>query len=146
MMDIEKIIEDWLKDAKIDRTDLTAESIRIPLLHGKYLKLYSDARMRLKHLRIKKKTLTQALTDYYAGDLNNESDLEKIGKEPWPKVTLKQDRASLVEADGLMVKMNIKIAYQEELVDVLEEIMKHINQRNFIIKNAIDFLRFEMGG
>jgi hypothetical protein len=44
-----------------------------------------------------------------------------------------------------MIELNIKIAYQSELVEVLEEIMKNINTRGFVIKNSIDFLRFTSG-
>ena len=44
-----------------------------------------------------------------------------------------------------MVELNVKIAYQTELVEVLEEIMKNINTRGFVIKNSIDFLRFTNG-
>jgi hypothetical protein len=44
-----------------------------------------------------------------------------------------------------MVQINTKIAYQQEMVDVLEEILKSINTRGFAIKNSIDFLKFTNG-
>ena len=42
--------------------------------------------------------------------------------------------------------MNLKVAYQNEKVELLETIIKSISNRNFIIKNAIDWNRFVMGG
>ena len=80
--------------------------------------------------------------DYYRGDLNNPQDLDEIGREPYPHKRLKQEVSSYVESDNEMIELNIKIAYQSELVEVLEEIMKNINTRGFVIKNSIDFLRF----
>jgi len=40
-----------------------------------------------------------------------------------------------------MVDLNTKIGYYEEVVSVLEEILKALNNRNFQIKNAIDWRR-----
>ena len=84
--------------------------------------------------------------DYYKGDLNNPEDLQEIDREPWPKKVLKQDLRYHIESDKEMVDINIKVAYQEELVDVCQEIIKNINNRGFVIKNSIDFMRFTMGG
>ena len=39
-----------------------------------------------------------------------------------------------------------EIAFQNEKVELLETIIKSISNRNFIIKNAIDWNRFVMGG
>ena len=84
--------------------------------------------------------------NYYKGELNNPEDLEEIGREPWPKKVLKQDLRYHIESDKEMVDINIKVAYQEELVDVCQEIIKNINNRGFVINNSIDFMRFTMGG
>ena len=135
----------WQSDCRIDETELSLESIKTPQLHGKYLKYYSDERLRLRSLKIRRKELNLKLSDYYRGDLNNPEDLEEIGREPWPKKVLKQDITSYVECDADMIALNTKVAYQEELVDVLTEIIKGINGRGYVIKNSIDFLRFTNG-
>ncbi len=135
----------WQKDCKIDETELSLESLNVPALHAKYLKIYSTQRLKLRSLNLKKKELKVKLGDYYKGDLNNPEDLKEIGREPWPKKVLKQDLYDYVEGDVDMIALNTKIVYQEEFVDVLTEIVKNINGRGYVIKNSIDFLKFSMG-
>ena len=133
------------KDCKIDETELSLESLNVPSLHAKYLKIYSNEKLKLRSLNLKKKDLKVRLSDYYKGDLNNPEDLKEIGREPWPKKVLKQDLYDYVEGDVDMIALNTKIVYQEEFVDVLTEIIKSINGRGYVIKNSIDFLKFTMG-
>ena len=38
-----------------------------------------------------------------------------------------------------MIELNLKIVYQQEVVDVLDEILKSINNRNWIIRNAVEW-------
>lgn len=144
-MKIDDIIGMWQDDVKIDETELSRESINTPILHGKYLKHFSEQRLKLRSLKLKHKQLQSKLMDYYRGDLNNPQDLAEIGREPYPHKRLKQEINTYVESDTEMVDLNIKVAYQTELVEVLEEIMKNINTRGFVIKNSIDFLRFTSG-
>ena len=138
---IEDIISSWREDCKLDDTELDTEALRIPNLHAKYLKMLAENRVKLRALRIKQKQLSQTLYDYYKGDLNNPEDLAAIKREPWPKTVLKQDMPMYIESDEEMVKMNSKVAMQEEIVGVCEEILKSINNRGFQIKNAIDWRR-----
>ena len=144
-MKIDDVVEMWKKDCKIDETELSLESLNIPSLHAKYLKIYSNEKLKLRSLNLKKKDLKVRLSDYYKGDLNNPEDLKEIGREPWPKKVLKQDLYDYVEGDVDMIALNTKIVYQEEFVDVLTEIIKSINGRGYVIKNSIDFLKFTMG-
>ena len=144
-MKIDDVVGMWQKDCKIDETELSLESLNVPALHAKYLKIYSTQRLKLRSLNLKKKELKVKLGDYYKGDLNNPEDLKEIGREPWPKKVLKQDLYDYVEGDVDMIALNTKIVYQEEFVDVLTEIVKNINGRGYVIKNSIDFLKFTMG-
>ena len=144
-MKIDDVVAMWQKDCKIDETELSLESLNVPALHAKYLKIYSTQRLKLRSLNLKKKELKVKLGDYYKGDLNNPEDLKEIGREPWPKKVLKQDLYDYVEGDVDMIALNTKIVYQEEFVDVLTEIVKNINGRGYVIKNSVDFLKFTMG-
>jgi hypothetical protein len=47
IFDIEKILSEWEKDSAIGQ-DLSEASIGTPLLHAKYLKLYSQAKIKLR--------------------------------------------------------------------------------------------------
>lgn len=138
-MNIEDIMNMWIQDAKIDDVDLDHESLGVPNLHAKYLKLLYQQKLRLRKLNIQKKSLVKVLSEYYKGDLNNPEDLKEIQREPWSRTILKQDINSYVDSDDEMIKLFTKIAYQEEVVSLLEDIMKNINNRTFHIKNAIEW-------
>lgn len=146
MEDIETILEVWTKeDSKIDDTELAMESINIPMLHGKYLKYYHEYKSSFNKLKIKSDKLKQILKEYYRGDLNNPEDLKIIGREPYPKTVLRQELYDYVENDEEYIKLKNKLTQLEEAIEILEQILKSINVRNFAIKNAIDFLKFTNG-
>jgi len=138
-MTIEEIMDMWLQDAKIDDVELDRESLSVPNLHAKYLKILYSEKLKLRKFNIQKKTLVKVLTEYYKGDLNNPEDLKEIQREPWSRTVLKQDLSSYVDSDDEMIKLFTKIAYQEEVVSILEDILKSINNRGFHIKSAIDW-------
>lgn len=140
-MKLEEVIEMWTKDAKIDDVELDRESLNIPTLHGKYLKIYYEEKLKLKKYKIQYKKLSKVLSEYYRGDLNNPDDLESIKREPWPKTVLKQDIPQYVEGDEEMINHVTRMVYQEEVVLLLEDILKIINNRGFQIKNAIEWRR-----
>jgi len=136
---IDKIIEMWTVDSKIDDVELDTESLKIPSLHAKYLKLLYEQKLRLKSLAIKRKTLTRVLSEYYKGDLNHPEDLKELDREPWQRTVLKQDLPSYIDSDKDMIKLLTRMSYQEEVVSLLEDILKSINNRGFQIKNGIEW-------
>ena len=138
-MNIEEIMDMWTQDARIDDVDLDRESLGVPNLHAKYLKVLYQQKLKLRKLNIQKKTLVKVLGEYYKGDLNNPEDLKDIQREPWSHTILKADINSYVDSDEEMIKLLTKTAYQEEVVLLLEDIMKNINNRTFHIKNAIEW-------
>jgi len=46
-MKIDEIIEEWQKDAKIDDVELDTESLNVPMLHAKYLKIYATEKVKM---------------------------------------------------------------------------------------------------
>ena len=136
---IDSITEQWITDAKIDDVELDTESLKIPSLHAKYLKLLYQEKLKLKSYLIKRKTLSRVLAEYYRGDLNHPEDLKELQREPWSRTVLKQDLQSYVDSDDDMIKLLTKISYQEEVVSLLEDIIKNINNRGVQIKNSIEW-------
>ena len=145
-MKLEELLDLWKNDSKVDDIDLDTESLKIPELHGKYLKYLYDSRIQLRALKIKQKSLYNKLGQYYRGELNNPEDLKELKREPWPKVVLKQDIPEYIGADNSMMSLQSKIAYQEELVGCCEDILKNINNRGFQIRAAIDWRRLTQFG
>lgn len=143
---IKEVIGMWQEDVKINETELSHESLKIPILHGKYLRLFSEERLKLRFLKIRQKQLMQKLTEYYNGELNSSpEDLAEIKREPYAYTRSKGSVIVYVENDKEIIDLNIRISYQQELVEVLEEIIKAINNRGFVIKNSLDFIKFING-
>jgi len=138
-MKIEDIMKEWKNDAKIDDINLDSSSIDIPMLHAKWLEIRTKAKSKLIGLQYKKKKLTKTLYEYYRGNLNNPDDLKEINREPLLNKPLNSETTIYVDADEEMIHLNLRIAAQEEIVDVLTEILKSINNRNWVIKAAVDY-------
>ena len=136
---VDEIAEMWIKDAVIDDVELDTESLKVPTLHAKYLKILYQEKLKLKSFNLKRKTVSRVLGEYYRGDLNSPEDLRELQREPWSRTVLKQDLSNYVDSDKDMIKLLTKISYQEEVVSLLEDIIKNINNRGFQIKNSIDW-------
>ena len=68
--------------------------------------------------------------------------------KPDQKVKLKILRAdvpSYLEADPDVIKLSLKIGFQDEIVAYLESIIKHISNRNFLLKTIVDWEKFRTG-
>jgi phosphoenolpyruvate synthase/pyruvate phosphate dikinase len=143
-MKLEEIEALWEQDAKVDRTDLDNESLKIPMLHSKYYKIYLREKIQLKSEEQEYKQFYKLKHEYYTGKLSQE-DLNEYGWEPFQFV-LKNDLQVYVDADKDIANRLLKLQVQREKVDLLENIIKTLNGRGFLIKNAIDFIRFTSGG
>lgn len=143
-MNIEEINEMWAKDCKIDETNLIRESSRIPELHNKYYNLFFRETLKVKKLRADFIELEKAKSEYYKGSMD-ELELKRRGWVPNPLKILRQDLDKYIQSDKEIVAMSLKISFHEERANYLESIVRHINNRNFIIKNMIDFMKFQSG-
>lgn len=145
-MKIEEVFEMWQHDAKIDDVELDTEALNVPVLHGKYLKLFYEQKLKLKKYKIQYKTLNKTLSEYYRGELNNPEDLKVIGREPWEKHVLKADIQQYIEGDHQMIDLVTRMVYQEQVVSLLEDIMRSINNRGFQINAAINWRKLTQFG
>jgi len=50
-----------------------------------------------------------------------------------------------MDADERLNKIDLKIRYYDVMLRFLEEVIKMISNRNYSIKNAIDFMKFTAG-
>ena len=143
-MKLDEILNMWAEDCHVDRTELGDEALKIPKLHSKYLRCFTEERLTLRKLEEEKRELLKTKNDYYRGVLPEE-DLKANGWEPFRYNVLKSDIPMHIDADQDIIKMNLKIAMQQEKVDTLESIIKSISNRGYLIKSAIDFERFKVG-
>jgi len=143
-MSTDDISELWAKDSKIDETNLMGESKRIPELHSKYYNLYYKEALRVKKLKYDYKELEHAKREYYDGSMAEE-DLRERGWTPYQKKVLRNDLDKYIAADKDIIQISLKIDYHSARANYLEDIVKTIHSRNFIIKNIIDIMKFQAG-
>lgn len=140
--DVERL---WLEDCKIDDTNLIGESARIPELHAKYHSMLCKEALRLKKFKTDYDELVKAKTEYYNGSIS-EDELIARKWEPNPLKILRQDINIYIQADKDIINLSLRTGVQEQVVRFLEDIVRQINSRNFVIKNMIEWAKFSNGG
>lgn len=143
-MDIENILEEWQTDCKMDRTHLDREAVTIPQLHHKYFKIMVSERLLMRKLEAEMKQLKLDKHEFYTQGHTKETQ-DKGWTLPSKGLILKADLPMYMEADSEIVSLNLRIGYQLEKIDLLESIIKMVMNRNFQIKSAIDWIKFEQG-
>ena len=128
-------------DLKIDDTELDLESIRTPQVHNKYLKIYTQSCLQLKRVRDERKVLYRDKWEYYTG----KSAPEVYQAKPFDLKILKADVGIYIDADSEYQEIGQKEAYLEKMVDYTERVLKEINNRNWNIRNAIEWKKFLHG-
>ena len=134
----------WALDAKVDRTELGEESLRIPQLHSKYYNLFSVERMALRQLENDYKALYRIKFEYYNGTIS-EDDLRANGWEPFMLRVLKSDINVYIQSDTDLSKLQLRIEMQKEKVEFLGSIIKNLPARGYQIKAALDWEKFKVG-
>ncbi len=144
-MNFESLFSEWEKDAEIDKTDLANEALKIPKLHHKYYKLLVTEKSRLKKLESDYKKLRLEKTEFFTQGHDDETRT-KGWKLPAKGIIIKSDIPMYLDADSDLIELSLQIGIQLEKVEFLESIIKTLNNRGYIIKTAVDFIRFTMGG
>ena len=143
-MTLDQILDDWKKDSAIDSTELGVESIKIPELHSKYMQIYFSERQRLRGYEFQMKEVYLRKYEYY-NDRMSQEELEQYSLEPFVKRLMKNEVDHYIDADKDINNVKMKITAQNEKISLLEEIVKNLNQRNFQIRNAIEWAKFTNG-
>lgn len=143
-MTLDEIFDNWSEDSKIRKTDLDDESLKIPLLHSKYLKMHTTERLSLHRLETEYKTLYKLKNDYFSGSLDL-ATIKEYGWEPNPRLILKSDLNMHIDADADIQRLSLKIGLQREKVSALDSIIKTVTNRGFQISNAINYMKLMNG-
>ncbi|MCX6783408.1 MAG: recombination mediator protein UvsY [Candidatus Levybacteria bacterium] len=138
------IIESWEIDSDIRAEDIGGESLKTLQLHSKYMRIYNNEASFLKKYKADYKKLYRLKWSYYLGYMDKE-ELETLTWEPFQYKILKQDIAIYLDGDEELSDTLMKSELQEEKVKILDQIIRMINNRNFTIKNHIDWKKFESG-
>ena len=141
LSEIRKLVKE---DSVIDDAELDVESIKIPQLHNKYLNIFHDEKLILLKTEAEYKSMLRVRWEYYSGKMSKD-ELEEYGWEPFELKILKPDLGIYLDSDELLVKLKNKVSYQKEKIEYLESVLKSLNNRNWIIRNAIEWRKFTSG-
>ena len=139
-MNLENLKAEVKKDLTIDKTDLASESIRIPQIHNKYLNFLMNDRLSLSKFDSDLVKLRHKKWLYYTGKMSQE-ELDNLGWDPFDLTVLKTDIDKFVNADDDVILLQHKVVLLREKVNYLEGVMKAINNLNWNIRSAIDWMR-----
>ena len=130
------------KDMVIDEELAGEESLKSAALHQKYLDILLNELMVLRRQEADLKMLRRELWLYYSGKASDDV-YKKRGL--WQHHVLKTDLDMFIESDGDYVALNLKVDVQREKVAYLESIIKQLANRNWQIRNYIEWVRFRQG-
>ena len=140
-MDLETLQNQVDVDLKIDDTELDLESIRTPQLHNKYLKLFTKYSLQLKKVKDDYDGLYKFKWEYYTG----KSTMEVYQAEPFDLKVLKADVHIYLNADAELQKLGQRQEYLNVVVVYVERVLREINNRNWNIRNTIEWKKFLHG-
>ena len=141
-MNLESLQELWKKDSVIDTYLYCEESTKIPQLHMRYMEFFNTYALMKKEREIEMRRLIREKWLYYKGKAPS-----KVYKEmPFDfKLTTKEEVNMFIESDEDICKLQYKIDYIEQIINFLEGVLRQIGNRNFQIKNAIEWEKFKNG-
>ena len=142
MIDLDDLQRMWEKDSIIDKDNLHDESLNIPCLHAKYFDIYNKIFLLRKRADQQRKNIRHERYEYFSG----KSDPEVYQDNPFPKkIRDKTTMEKYLDADEKLSNVSLKIDYYETMLVYLESILKVVQNRTFMIKNAIDYQKFMSG-
>ena len=141
-MNLETLQDLWKTDSVIDPDKYGEESVKIPQLHIRYMEFYNTFSLMKKDRESEMRGLWKQKWIYYKGKAP-----ATIYKEaPFDfKLTTKEEINMFIEADEDVRKLHLKIDYIEQVIFFLDGVLRQIQSRNYQIKNAIEWERFQSG-
>lgn len=141
-MKLNEIHEMIENDSKIDVTNLTIHSIEIPALSAKYNKILYSLIELSKKADLKLLSLKRELLEYYRGY----SDDEIYKQKPLNRKPQSSEVDIYIKSDPEYQKIQ-RIADDINLkIKLIENFITQLNNRSFMIKNAIEWEKFKQGG
>jgi hypothetical protein len=144
-MKLEEIHDLWAADNETPVVQFDLSINAVPLMHAKYLRLMSAEKMLLRKMEEDRRELVKLKHDWFRGTLSSD-ELKEQGWEPNRLSILKSDIPMHMDADKDIINLNLKLAVQQEKVDVLEQIIRHISNRGYLLSTMLSWEKFKVGG
>lgn len=144
-MTLDEVLLAWEADSPIDDNHLGENSAATAKLHSKYLRILIDTKLKKTKLDIDYNNLRKLKFRYYRGELSR-SELEELGWEQWQyNKPLKAEMDEFLKGDEDLAKIQVRIEYIDTMIYALESIMQQIKQRDWQIRNGIQWKQFLAG-
>ena len=141
-MNLDELFLEVDKDlGPIDDSELDRESLRTPYLFNKYLKFLVTVSIAYKNVEENYNKMRLEKYHYYTG----KADPEVYKNEPFDLKVMKTDVHMYLDADDDLSKMRKSMEYSKQRIEYVERTLKNIQDRNWNIKNAIDWRKFKEG-
>lgn len=145
MSDPLKVYQDeWTQDAAIDPSAIDEAARNIPMLHAKWYAYYSRERLKFKKLDLAYKKLYRYRYEYWHGKLDDAVRLAH-GWDVQPLKILSPQIPVYMDADDVLSGKQLQLAYQTEVCQFLEATIKALNNRGYLLKTMVDFLKWKSG-
>ena len=121
--------------------DLEKESRRIPKLHSQAINIRSNELAILKALELEMDAKKRDRWVYYSG----KAEPQTYKDEPFDFKLLKNEVDSFVDSDRSILQIKSKMEMQKIKISMVDEWLKGIQQRGFLIRSSIDYQRLMAG-
>ena len=140
-LDLEAILDEIERDSTVNMNQLVQESARIPLLHAKWLRKLVQATREFHATQAKFDKVVRLKHDYYLGRASD----EVYRKFPLHIKASKSELQMYLDADDGYVTIKAELTDATIIQNLIEQFINELNKRNFTIKNAIDYMKFQGG-
>ena len=137
--DLQAMIE---KDSVVELVNLSKHSIEIPVISAKYQNLLMEYLRTQKQIEFKMQKVRKDLLEYYKGY----ADDSVYKTKPLNRKPAASEVDTYIKADSDWQVVAAKFEHISMKIRIVEEFVKQLNQRSFMIKNAIDYEKFKNGG
>lgn len=137
--DLQAMIE---KDSVIELVNLSTHSIEVPKISARYQMLLMDYLRVQKQIEFSMHKVKKDLVEYYKGY----ADDSVYESKPLNRKPAASEVETYIKADNEWQVIAAKFEHITMKIKIVEEFIKQLNQRSFMIKNAIDYEKFKNGG
>jgi hypothetical protein len=136
----------WGEDSKWNpEGDFNHESVRTDRLHAKYIRMLRDERIHLHILETRLARLTKEKSFFYMDGHDEVTRARKWELPPGDRTVLRTDLKWVLPGDEDVIEATGSVVSQEAKVEMLVNIVKKLNDRNWGIKNSIKWIEFAHG-
>lgn len=134
-------IKDWIENNSNMAVDLDKEARKVPQLQATAINFRANENGVLKLLELDLEKIYCDRWIFYSG----KASPEVYKAEPFDLKVMKGDIDIFINADPKVRELKSKIENQKIKVAALDEYIKSLNQRTFLIKSVIDWNRLQQG-